>query len=706
MPEQTLQPEANALPRAGRFRLVRLLRSDLFAAVTLAWLAALTGMAYLLSPGGDKLPTLPPYFCSSAVTLACGRGFIFPEPGSIPALNEFLDYKTPVFTPDQLPAEFPTWEHAVFRETHQYFLYLLGAVWWLFGISWQTMKLLLAFFFVVSVLLVYGIFRLGMGRLLSAAGALIFMLSPLVLTALPMPRDLSKVPWLLAALLVMGVLVKGSWRRWPYLGMSALLGLIIGVGLGFRQDLLICIPPALVVVLFLARGAARLPVFLRLAAGAALIACFYVPASPILRATDRVGTLAYHNVMNGMATFSDECMGVGPASYEVMYCINDNYSHAVRTSYVRRVLDFKGAIHNEGYAAAWAGRQFVLEVLRTFPADQVVRVLSAVRYFLGDAVVHLQTHATSDEPLVAHAACLLGPIAAHMKQFGVIYAVAAFVLMGFLDVRAAIGAVFLLLFFTGYPVIQFQPRHVFHLVFAPYWVSGFVLHVLWRGVAALRGAETRALVRQTLLHPGAWWCPRVRNAIVFMIITVVSIAGSLGLATAWQRVTVGNVLEQHAAADLEELAVEQASLPDGPQVWRLFRPVDLPKPEIDSPDMWVWLPHEEYLAIDLQGDLRDLPIRIVYTSSTGAVDFGRTVYPRFAAASGADTVRYFFPIYEFLVDNPYLGTSAFQGIALPEDRADVFRKLYRVANLKDFRLLLNLALPEDRAQFQPRQTLW
>ncbi len=705
MPEQIPQPETSAPPRAGRVRFARLLRSDLFVALALAWLAALTGMAYLLSPGGDKLPTLPPYFCSSAVTLACGRGFVFPEPGSIPALNEFLDYRTQVFTPDQLPAEFPTWEHAVFRETHQYFLYLLGGVWWLFGIGWQTMKLLLAAFFVVSVLLVYGIFRLGMGRLLSVAGALIFMLSPLVLTALPMPRDLSKVPWLLAALLVMGVLVKCRWRRWPYLGISALLGLIIGIGLGFRQDLLICVPPALVVVLFLARGAARLPVFLRLAAAAALIACFYVPARPILQATERVGTLAYHNVMNGMAASSDEFMGVGPASYEVMYCINDNYSHAVRTSYVRRVLDFKGAIHNEGQAAAWAGRQFVFEVLRTLPADQIVRFLCAVKYFLGDAAVSLQIHATPGEPLVAHATRLLGPVAAHMKQFGVWYAAAAFVLMGFLDVRAAIGALFLLLFFTGYPVIQFQPRHVFHLVFAPYWLAGFLLHVLWRGLVSLRGAEARALALQTLLHPRGWWRPRVRNAAAFLATVAVLLAGPLGLATALQRGTVGKIVEQHAAAGLEELAIEQASLPDGPQVWRLFKPLDLPKPVIDNPNMWVWLPHEEYLVIELQGDLQDLPLRLVYTSSTGAVDFGRTVHPHFAA-SGADTVRYFFPVYEFLVDNPYLGTSAFQGVALPGERADVFRKLYRVTNSGDFRLLLNLALPQDRARFQPLQTLW
>lgn len=183
-----------------------------------------------------------------SVMLAAGRGNVNPEIDAIPGLAAFLHQETDSFDPTRIPPEFPVSQDSV-EEYHRYLSYTVAGLWRIFGISWRVVEILMAVFLAVTAILAYGLFRLGMSRTLSAIGALLFAVSPPVLVMLPRMRDFSKTPFMLAVILFLGVLITRRLSARRTLVLSGLVGCVIGMGMGFRQDLLIAVPPAFLVIL-------------------------------------------------------------------------------------------------------------------------------------------------------------------------------------------------------------------------------------------------------------------------------------------------------------------------------------------------------------------------------------------------------------------------------------------------------------------------
>lgn len=689
---QTLQIYAR---RARHF-----FQSDVHIAALLACVAAVSGMGYLLSPAGDRFPGFPPYFDSAAVSIACGEGFQIFENGGVPVLEPFMNREVQTFSCDDLPANPPLWDQEGFRESHRYYLYCVGAVWWLFGIGWQTLKLLLLAFFCVSAVLLYAVFRLGMNRPLSALGTLCWIFAPVVYTAVSLPRDFTKAPWIFAIILLLGLLIKHPWRPRALLSLSAVLGLCIGVGLGFRQDILAFLLPAVVVLLFFTTGLGGRVWPWRVAAVVVMLLSFYIPAKPILDGTAKAGSLASHNVINGMATEHDDLMGVQPSSYETIYCLNDNFSHAVRVSYVRRALDYQVPIYNEGDQAGWAGNRFLLKVFATFPADQFARMLSGARFVLGDVSEHTQVPARADEVQTRRIVKFYAPITEHMQHFGVSYAIAGIVLLAFINLRWACGVYFLLLFLATYPVLQFQLRHTFHLAFLPFWMAGLCLQCAWTGGKLLRQQVIRARIADKLRYPATLWNSRTRNALCFIAVALALIVLPLWMLRGYQYVTVSRLVAKHAAAQLTPLTVTQEDIAENAVDWALFHPTGLPQPVMENPSLWTWRPVTHYLVIELAGGDPNLPLWLHYDSETEATRFDRVVHPRHMDTDPGKITRYFFPTYTFVAENAFIGKSTFGGVGIPRDQADRLKGMYLVTNQEAFPLLLNLTLPEDRARMR------
>ncbi len=101
----------------------------------------------------------------------------------------------------------------------------------------------------MTVAVCYGLFRLGMGRAAALAASVALMASPVHLGNLPGLRDYAKAPFILGSILIAALLVRHMGQTRSRFALSALFGLTLGVGFGFRNDLLIVVPLILVAVL-------------------------------------------------------------------------------------------------------------------------------------------------------------------------------------------------------------------------------------------------------------------------------------------------------------------------------------------------------------------------------------------------------------------------------------------------------------------------
>ena len=297
--------------------------------VVLLLLVALSGVLgschLLVRTGPSWLHDYPmwPVVFGPSVMIACGKGFVDPVITDIKGLREFLDLETPVFVPAQPVDQMPTRPPSNWQQHHRYLLCALGLMWRVLGISWNVLKLFLAALFCITTAIAYGLFRLAMNRFLSAAATALFMLSPGVLLVLPNMRDFAKAPFILGAILIMGHLCRKPVRTSVFLGLAALLGFVLGVGLGFREDLFICVPPSLLVLAFCPRDARGRVVLQRVTAIALLFVSLATGAGPVLNSYRSSGW-ASHNIQMGFATEFDSRLGVGRASYERMYTFDES----------------------------------------------------------------------------------------------------------------------------------------------------------------------------------------------------------------------------------------------------------------------------------------------------------------------------------------------------------------------------------------------
>ena len=90
-----------------------------------------------------------------------------------------------------------------------------------------------------------------MSRALSLVGMVLALMSTANLMIEPQLRDYAKGPFLLAVMLIMGLLVVGPAGRRRAIALSAPAGAVIGLGLGFRTDLMVAVLPPLLTVALL-----------------------------------------------------------------------------------------------------------------------------------------------------------------------------------------------------------------------------------------------------------------------------------------------------------------------------------------------------------------------------------------------------------------------------------------------------------------------
>lgn len=660
-----------------------------------------------------------------AVLFASGRGMIVPEALDVQQLDAFLAFESSSFSPDALPDDIAGVHLFIsssnsFSLSHWLLFYSIGWCWRIFGISHDALRFLCAFFYGMTAVALYALFRLGMGRIVAIAGTLIVMALPPFLSMAPMLRDFSKAPFILMFIAVAGALLKERHTGKKLLQYGVLMGALVGIGYGFRQDMLICLPVALFVAL-VAPLQGNWKWLCRLGTPFLVAGIFFVTAlPPLVGVRSDSGSVSTHTLFQGLSRQAEQEMGFGDASYDLLLRPSDTEVHAVVNAHAR----MRGCTDSMDFylspAYGRVGRQIFLEWARTFPADLFARGLASI-----EATTRLSTLAVEYHGYKPFAASALGRKFApyyewyhqHIERFGALIILMALFVIAVRNIRLAVGTTLILAWFMAYPNLLFQLRHAFHLSFVTPWAALFLVASAGRfALAVLRAARSRTSslrgTKQTDTHECTHatpdcFAPRNDMLMAFMLImimTVAALALLVGLRIV-QRQNMATLSEAYQNAPLE--AVE--TVVEVQNYRALVKPATRLPGLGDSWNLPLGDVAAEYLVLEFAPSEIPVPVTIYYQPNRGA-DFTRQIILP-ASTSGGKNRRYFVPVYEmtnympidfFQLKHRYAhspvanllihhwGVNRFVGIHLLEEDAPLLQRIYRVTDYAALPWLLYL----------------
>lgn len=608
------------------------------------------------------------HYFSDAVSLACGLGYGQLPVSEIPGLGDFLHLRRETFSCEELPANLVPEPPFPRQFLESYLHRAIGLVWSKAGVSWRALDPLLGLFCGLVSALTYMIFRLAMGRLLAIVGVAIFF--PLHLVMLPAFRDYAKAPFFLAIIFILGFMAKKPLERRSLLALSATAGVLAGVGLGFRNDVLICIPPFFLVLCFLPRSSES-TLRTRLASGLVFLLFLTVTYGPILlpRLSGRSSDTSAHHIRQGLDNRFTEALGIKNSLYEWSAIYSDawpEFQAKVYALFVQGNNRQIGGVYSKEYNGV--GSELVRDIFLQHPADMLQRFYAAIL-----KIIRL--------PFLW---------------------VLVLLVLGARSPRFAIVLVLLTAYFAGYTALQFARRHYFHLTFADLWIVGLVMQTvgsqMCRSVLKLLRGSTRADWSGELQQLSRFWTDARKRVPALALAGLVVVFLPLYGFRAYQHQNLGKLLEEYSQADLEELEMRIVEYDE-----------DMVLVEGLYSDRLVRLPSSRhhllagYLVADfsLEGCSKaTFDVTIRYETARNH-DFSRTLHVRLLQDG---VTRIYTPIYS-RASTHYGDKSLFKGIEIPRTAVACIKALYQILDLSSFPPILQLNMPADWKDLKLYQTL-
>ena len=471
----------------------------------------------------------------AAVAMACGHGFVDPGKALTPALDDFLHVKRDQLSCSDLPASLSWRRPNLTQGLYRYLMMTTALVWRVAGISWSGLTPLFGALYGLTLAAAYGLFRLIVGRMLAVAATLALMVSAVHLQSLPYLRDYAKAPFILALMLVMGLIVRPPLRPRRAIALAIAFGVTLGVGFGFRNDLLINVLPWTAVVLCCLPGPVRSNVRLKATCLAISGAAFAVVASPILIAYSQ-GSNSGHVVLQGFMSPFDGPLGLQPSIYSWGYVYHDEFTSTLTDSFAYRRYGHEVPFLSAEYDRAAV--LYVLHIARHWPADVITRtyasVLKIVEFpFQPGAYAQPVPHGITN----AGAQLFYNRLSAvlnELRGWAVIGLAAALLIIAASSVPAAFALLLFLGYFAGYPALQFDIRHFFHLEFIAWAALAFVIDRVATGIARLWHARQHMLSHEGWIAARRTSGPVLRNLVIFGGVAAILITGPVTVLRAYQ----------------------------------------------------------------------------------------------------------------------------------------------------------------------------
>ena len=665
------------------------------AAIALVlFLAAYAWAVYYL----DTWPGTPSFYqkkCAPAVMIGLGYNYCEPAAPMPEAITEFLALETDRLDVAALPENI---ELAPSEQTlgfHLYAYYAMGLLWRVTGVSWPALHHLMALLFALSIGCAWYILRLGAGRPVALAGAVLMMFSPGYLYILPHLRDFSKTPFVLAVIALLGYAVVRERRLRGLLVICGALGLAMGVGLGFRQDLLVCLPVTVAGLLCFLPGGLRRTWKRRLLSVGMLLVCFLTSAYPVFQAIPSRTPNSFHAIMLGLTTPFNQNLGLGGTPYEIGYYYRDEYAHTLLASYAHAKLDrdTQLAYNTPEYNAV--GRRFFLDqFLAHFPADFTARWYASIKRTLDYVAFAIDSNlpANLGDGRLEALAWFRWRVFGFLAGAGLWIAVLALMVVSLRSVRLALFGTLVFFYFCGYPTLQYMQRHYFYLEVLFWWALAVLVWQTGRGLWWLRKPEHRTRTWRALRTPAGLKSAAVRRAALFAGILVLGAGGVLWAARMYQSFQVRGIYTAYAAVEGEELAADVTKQ----QGAAVFRPKGFLDHDAFSPAEAALQVQTGLLVVECLPAERPIPLTFVYEAANKMNDFSRMVNVPSRSEAGEMPVRVFFPVYN-APPSYSLKSRYFDSIRVPEALAHRVRGLYAVRAYASLPVLLNLTLPAEHA---------
>ena len=509
-----------------------------------------------------------------AVMMACGYGFTQPAFQDSPAsLTDFLTLRTQTFRCEDF-AKTLVPEPVTWNGTWYYLYGTVALIWKVTGLSWPALDGLAAALGAFELLALYGLFRLIAPRVLSIACALIVLLAADNLMQLMMLRDFSKAPFVLGATFILGFLILRPLGNRATIAIAATFGALVGFGYGFRSDLMVMVPFGAAVIMLLLPGRLRQTWPRNLAAATAAVVAFAIAGYPPLQG-QRTGGCQFHYALLGLTSPLTEYMNVQSPMYAFGDHFLDTFVDLKAGDYANRVMGIEPPILCAPAYDEATGELF-FRIAGTFPADIVTHAYGSVLTILRSGMP-----AGPVERVVGGipgAFLLARPLDRLLTPVVPLAALGAVAVAWSLAPRLGIALTVFILFLTGYPAIEFESRHWFHLRFLSLWVVVALLAAWWHG----RGKWTAAALRRGLVPVAATiglmvlavWTLRIlqRPALDELVHSYLAAPVEplqvspydTGLAVDWQPTAFGHESSRRASDMLAVTVAPQGCGPDGP----------------------------------------------------------------------------------------------------------------------------------------------
>jgi hypothetical protein len=521
---------------------------DVLLVLSLAALGAWLG-ALVLSQSGRLY--FYQFYMPESIYSACGHGFVRPAKIPQPVLD-FLLVKTTTFDCALIGAPSVAEPLGVFTRVHLYLAFVVAALWRMFSIDYRSLWPLVALLSGTYACGCFVFLRLFFGRLPALAGGLVLTFSPIALSMTLLLRDYSKAPFFIWSMVLLVLTIRARTVSATAL-WAVLAGGIVGLGYGFRSDIIIVLP---IGMMFLGTGIRRGAWSLRVSAVAAFTAATLIVASPMLMSGNTGGFGSV--LMEGLSEPFRINLGLGEAPYS----LGQRYSDELTLSSIAADMRAKdptwdsreGVLGQSMSQAVSHSGPYVLNWLGLFSGDVATQTIKSAAWIIGLPAyiapgrigLDPTMSARGGPPATQYAIWLYDDLGTSWFPAVCMIGLAIF-FWGAASTRPREALALLLMFgaLLCYPVVQFSIRHVFHLEFI------WIVAVLSLIVLPFRLATSQ----RVLLWQGM---PRF---IVWSLAVAILVGGTRAVLVAYQERSLRDAFNALLAQPRERITMSQPVVP-------------------------------------------------------------------------------------------------------------------------------------------------
>jgi len=563
-------------------------------------------------------------------------------------------------------------------------------------LAWVSMKFKMLFSFIpfisaygllfgILVVLLYAIFRLGMGQVASIICTLSFMVSSIQLDHLIPFWDkyYVRAPFVFSLVLIMGILATRSFKPKGTVGWAIIAGIVMGQALMFRPDVMVFAVTIALTLLFFLPYSTDVTMKVKV-----LAVLFFAVATIFSFSTCHrcsIGRAANgHAFINGSTPFFNDRLGLTRPKYDSNYLFLDEFTSSMSFAQARV---FNDSISYTGYGPV---NDQVKRIIVNFPADTLARFYGAALRVMEIPFTYvLHPVGVRNEIILsfyAGRAALLNLFAG----LGIWFWAVALLMISARSLRKAIFCLMLIPPLVLIAFVHLVGYYFFYLEFITYWTIGFVAHHSVLAMLRLVKLKKDEELLKRFLSPNRWWNTSVKRMLAFVFGTMLIILLPLVLLRHYQTAQVSKLLHQYDTIATDPIKLETVPLQNNNVLLtncQLFKPMDGKKFQI-----------EELMALfsSAKCDSATTWITLRYKgTSDRRMDFSRSMSIDLSS-SKEGRKRIFFPAIA-QKDVYYPGyASYFSGIEIPEEQAACLEGLYRVRDLRQLSMLLTVQLPFDR----------